>query len=246
LDIGRKDVKAIKNSGINLIGFANNHSMDYSVLGMNESLEIFKDEGIEFIGAGENTYEAWIPYSKEINGQSVGIMAATDIGVSGTSARDNMPGVNSFKYRHIEYEIEKMIKNNDFNIIYIHWGSEYTIKPDKEIQQIGRELIDMGIDVVVGSHPHVLLPIEKYNDGMIIYSMGNLVFDQKADRTTDSAIANLYLGDSNRYFEFIPIDIKNGIPHKTNNKRSVKRIFNSLTKELDKEYYEIKDNKLFI
>lgn len=246
LDVNQEDVKAIKDSGIDLIGFANNHSTDYGIQGVQESLEIFKNENIEHIGVGRNIHEAIRPYTKRIDDQNIAIMAVTDSIVKGALATNNMPGINTTRYWHSDYELERMIEKNDFNIVFIHWGTEYAINPDKEIQKLGRKLIDMGVDLVVGSHPHVLLPVEKYNDGMIVYSLGNLVFDQKNGRTTDSAIGNLYLGENEKYFEFVPIDIKNGVPYKTDNKRNIKRIFNTLTRELDKDNYEIKDEKLII
>src|SRR5699024_1968917 len=163
LDVNRQDVQAIKDSGINLIGYANNHSMSYGVQGMEESLKIFQDEEIEYIGAGKDIYEEIEPYTKEVNKEKVGIMAISDIIMKGTRATTNIPGINGTSYMHRDYELEKMIRKNDFNIVYIHWGTEYVLKPSKEIKELGRELIDMGVDLVVGSHPHVLLPVEKYN-----------------------------------------------------------------------------------
>ena len=100
--------------------------------------------------------------------------------------------------------------------------------------------------MVVGTHPHVLLPVEKYKDGMIIYSLGNLVFDQKVGRTTDSTIVSLYLDEKERCLEFVPIDIKNGIPYKTESRRKTNRIIKTLTKQLDKNSYEIEGNKLIL
>lgn len=247
LDVEEKDIEALKNSGINLIGFANNHSMDYGAIGMEESLEIFDRQKIDMIGAGGNIYDAVKPYVKEVDGKDVAIMAISDVTPRGSMARKNIAGINSTRYLHMEYELEKMINKNDFNIVYIHWGTEYTLKPDKEIQELGRKFIDMGVDLVIGAHPHVLLPIEEYKDGMIVYSMGNLVFDQKIGRTTESAIGSLYLDGDNRYLEFVPIDIKNGVPQKSNNKRVKKRTFDTLTKELNNDRYNItEDDKLII
>lgn len=246
LDLNRDDIKAVKESGINLIGFGNNHSIDYGVVGLEESIEIFNDEEIDYIGAGVNIREAVKPYSEEINGEKIGIMAVTDIPVRGGLARNNRAGIYTTQYQYLDFEIEKMVNKNDFNVVYIHWGVEYGLNPDKEIRELGRELIDMGVDLVVGSHPHVLLPVEKYNDGAIVYSLGNLVFDQNMGRTSDSAIASLYLGEDGNYLEFVPIDIINGIPNITDKKRNKKRIFNNLTKELDETDFEIKDNKLIV
>lgn len=246
LDVGVEDVQAIKDAKINLIGFANNHSMDYGVQGMEESLDIFEKIGIDIIGGGRNINEAAKPYTKSINGQSVGIMAITDVIVNRTMARNNIPGTNQTQYLHMDSNIQAMVEKNDFNIVYINWGKEYTIKPDKKIQELGRYFIDLGVDLVVGTHPHVLLPVEKYKDGMIIYSLGNLVFDQKIGRTTDSTIVNLYLDEKERCLEFVPIDIKNGIPYKTESRRKTNRIIKTLTKQLDKNSYEIEGNKLIL
>lgn len=246
LDIGVKDIQALRDANINLIGFANNHSMDYGVKGMEESLDIFEEEGIDVVGAGRNIDEAIRPYSTTIGDQTVGIMAMTDVIVNGAMARSNIPGTNQSQYLHRDFHIQNMVEANDFNIIYINWGSEYVLKPDKEIQELGRHFIDLGIDLVVGTHPRVLLPVEKYKDGIIVYSLGNLVSDQKIGRTRDSAILNLYLDGEERCLEFVAIDIRNGIPYKTQARRQISRIRRILTKQLDKDGYKIKDNRLII
>ena len=166
LDVGVEDVQAIKDAKINLIGFANNHSMDYGVQGMEESLDIFEKIGIDIIGGGRNINEAAKPYTKSINGQSVGIMAITDVIVNRTMARNNIPGTNQTQYLHMDSNIQAMVEKNDFNIVYINWGKEYTIKPDKKIQELGRYFIDLGVDLVVGLTP-CIATCRKYKDGMI-------------------------------------------------------------------------------
>lgn len=246
LDSTPEDVKAIKDSGIDLIGYANNHSMDYGVRGLEESLAVFEEEGIDYLGVGPNLEEAVKPYSEEINGQEIGIMAVSDIYTKDGLAKNNRSGMNMTSYRYSDYEVEKMVADHDFNIVYIHWGTEYALKPDKEIEELGKELIDLGVDLVVGAHPHVLLPVEHYQDGAIVYSLGNLVFDQNIGRTDESAIANLYLGEGEEYLEFIPLAIQEGIPYPTENEKITKRIFEQLTKELDEKSFEIIDNKLIV
>lgn len=66
----------------------------------------------------------------------------------------------------------------DVIVVSLHWGIEYNANPDGRQQQLGRFLIDQGVSVVAGHHPHVLQEPEWYKDGIIIYSMGNFVFDQ--------------------------------------------------------------------
>ncbi len=246
LDIGKADLRAMKKAGINLIGLANNHSMDYQVAGILKTIEILEEEELEFIGGGRGLYEAMKPYSLEVDGQRVGIMAMTDIASIGSGAKQNAPGVFVAGNQHRNYELERMVAANDFNMVYIHWGTKYGLKPDPEIKELGRELIELGIDLVVGSHPRVLLPAEKYKDGLIIYSLGSLVFDQSMGRMTDSVIANLYLGDSDRRIEFLPVTLKRGIPYQTDNRIITNRIFKVLTKGLDRELCRREDGKLFI
>lgn len=246
LDIEKADIEAMKASGIDLLGYANNHSMDYSIKGMTDSLEIFQELSMDHVGAGYNYMEAVKPYSIEKDGQTISTMAITDIVPRGSGAQKNMTGTNTTGKLQRDYEIGKMVKNSDFSIVYIHWGTEYALKPDKEIQELGRHFIDLGVDLVVGSHPHVLLPIEEYKDGMIVYSLGNLVFDQENGRTRDAAIVSLYLDEGERVLEFVPIDVRNGIPYKTENRRKTDRIIRTLTKKLDKNSYKIEDNKLVL
>ena len=102
-------------------------------------------------------------------------------------------------------------------------------------------------DIVIGSHPHVLQPVEKYKDGIIFYSMGNFVFDQGWSRTKDSMVLNYFVDkDGNLSFEMIPVRIKDGYPTVTNNKFFVNRTFNTLTKGLKDSDYEVKSDTLLL
>ena len=65
----------------------------------------------------------------------------------------------------------------------IHWGTEHTDKLEDYQKSIGHQLIDAGADSVIGAHPHVVQGIEKYNDKLIFYSLGNFIFNQNIERT---------------------------------------------------------------
>lgn len=67
---------------------------------------------------------------------------------------------------------------SDVQIVYIHWGDEYTLKHNSTQEKLAHELIDMGIDAIVGHHPHVIQDIEIYKNVPIFYSLGNFIFDQ--------------------------------------------------------------------
>ena len=78
-------------------------------------------------------------------------------------------------------------------IASFHWGDEYSLVPAERQVALARAAVDAGASVVLGHHPHVLQPVEVYRNGVIFYSLGNLVFDQRRAHTTDSLIALLSL-----------------------------------------------------
>jgi poly-gamma-glutamate synthesis protein (capsule biosynthesis protein) len=71
----------------------------------------------------------------------------------------------------------------DLIIVCPHWGVEYALKPTPDQVELAHQMIDAGADLVVGSHPHVVQPLETYHDRWIAYSLGNFVFDQKDPAT---------------------------------------------------------------
>lgn len=161
--------------GFNVLSLANNHIMDYGQEGLNETLEVLAKHDIKTIGAGKNLLEARKPAIFRINGVNVGILAYCDTYIAGK----RRPGVAPTKY--IEQDIKNLKDNADFIIVSIHQGmdvSEYPLK--SEIEQMHR-IIDWGANIILRHHPHVVQGVEEYNHGIILYSLGNFVFDYTID-----------------------------------------------------------------
>jgi poly-gamma-glutamate synthesis protein (capsule biosynthesis protein) len=106
-------------------------------------------------------------------------------------------------------DVNKLRPEVDCLIVSVHWGVEYEPRPDARQRQLGRLLIDNGVDVVAGHHPHVLQEPEWYEDGVIIYSMGNFVFDQHTrPATRKSRLYEVTLTPEGvGGVKFLPIDI---------------------------------------
>lgn len=241
------NVKAIKDAGIDLLALANNHIADYGRVGMVDGMEILDNNQMNYVGLGMNKIESQKMFTKEIAGKTIGIQNITDVVTPGTSASSSLPGAFTTRQLNHMNALEKNFNKADFNIVFVHWGTEYTINPDNEIEEMGHQLIDAGADLVIGSHPHVVHPVEKYNGGTIAYSMGNAVFDQVVSRTNKSAIGSLYIRpDGTQLLEFVPIYINEGRPEKTTHKSYVNETFNTLTKDLGDDDYYIENNKLYI
>lgn len=246
LDIAKRDVEALANAvGRDrlLLGCANNHVADFGVPGMKEQINTLNTMNINYSGLGENQDEAMEPYTLDLNGTKSSVTVITDRIPNRYSKGTNIPSVNKASADMADMKMQETFGENELNIVYIHWGDGYSLVPGEDIEKLGRHYIDLGADLVVGSHQHVLQPIEKYKDGLIIYGLGNCVFDQKIGRTTEGAIANYY-HDDNSFVEIVPIQLNEGIPYIVETKNKQDKIFDRLTKRLNPSDYTIVDGKL--
>ena len=80
-------------------------------------------------------------------------------------------------------EIQKVKKECDYLVVYVHWGIERNTQPEAYQREMGHQYIDAGADLVVGSHPHVLQGIELYHGKWILYRLGNFVFGSSIPET---------------------------------------------------------------
>lgn len=94
----------------------------------------------------------------------------------------------------IEDEIKKL-RNCDFKIAYVHWGYEFINKPNIEQRQMAHWLVDIGIDIVIGMHPHVAQGSEIYKNKHIFYSLGNSVFNMSWEPTKYGLLVNVDLSE---------------------------------------------------
>ena len=242
-----KTANVLKENGFTLVSLANNHLADFKAKGVVNTLDTLDKVGLKHVGAGRNLTEAAEYDIQEINGVKIATIAVSDIIPKDFAARDSKAGILTTKTLKYYQAVKDASEKADLGIANIHWGVEYGMTETEAQQQLARNLINWGVDVVIGSHPHVLQPVEKYGDGIIFYSMGNFVFDQGWSRTKDSMVLNYYVDeDGNCSFEITPIRIKDGYPEVTNNAFFKKRTYRTLTKNLKDSDYEVKSNTLLM
>ena len=191
--------------GFDLLLTANNHCYDYGTAGMLRTLEVVKAAGADTLGthakAGEQTY-----LIRDLNGIKVGMLNYTygDIGedpdrpfINGLKTDSAAAGLtNVFAYSKLELfytEVENQISamraaGAEVIMLYIHWGEEYTTNVNRYQKQIAQKMCDLGVDVIAGSHPHVVQTMELLTSGVnpshqtvVLYSMGNFLSNQRAD-----------------------------------------------------------------
>lgn len=150
--------------GFGLVSLGNNHMLDYGRDGVEETKQLLDTAGISYIG--DPLREASDIVVKEINGLKLAFIAYNDF--VGQDPKDVEEAVR----------VARVYQDADHIIVMAHWGEEYLSEPPERVRVIGHAFIDAGASLVIGTHPHVVQPLEDYNGGRIYYSLGNFAFDQ--------------------------------------------------------------------
>ncbi|HHV29900.1 CapA family protein [Acetivibrio mesophilus] len=258
----KNDVEAIeglKFAGFNLMNLANNHILDYYERGLFDTMEILDKNGIKYAGAGKNIEEAKKPAIMEVKGMKVGMLAYTDMAevvYKGNpnykfAAGQDKPGVapRPLKFDDsIKKDIEQVRDEVDILIVSLHWGVEESFEVLPEQREFAYSLLDNGVDVILGHHPHQFQGIEIYNGKPIIYSMGNFIFDQNDPENQESFIITMdYKGNKLVGLEAIPVRTIGKIqvvPQKGNEAKPILEREKNLCNKLDTSCF-IKDDKLY-
>lgn len=189
-------------AGFDVVSLANNHTLDYHIEGMYETMRLLREFGIDWVGAGANIQEARKPLIREIGGVKLGFLSYTEMWFVHArepiswQATDEEPGVAPAELELIVEDVENLRDLVDVVIVSVHWGKEYVHEPTNEQRALARAAVDAGADLVLGHHPHVLQGIEFYNGGVIAYSLGNFVFDLPLARTWETMLLEFTLAPS--------------------------------------------------
>lgn len=165
-------------SGIDIVNLANNHILDYGLIGMLDTFEHVDQAGVKRVGAGNNAEEAFAPVIVEKNGVKIAFFGFSQvIPELWWKADRNHPGVaETYDYTRPVKAIESVRAEVDLVVVLAHWGEERTDIPNDKQTEMAHRYIDAGADLVVGGHPHVLQSIEHYKNKWIAYSLGNFIF----------------------------------------------------------------------
>lgn len=198
-------VDALKDAGFDMLLTANNHCYDTSEYGFLRTVRTVKSKGLTPLGTRENAADP--AYSvQDINGIKIGMVCYSYEGQP-----DNpTPGVvymnqnalsatcssliNAFVptnlepfYQEVRQVLTQMKQNGaEATVMFIHWGDEYQTSPNAVQQEIAQQLCDIGFDVIVGGHPHVIQPVQLLSSRtqpehktVCVYSTGNAVSNQR-------------------------------------------------------------------
>lgn len=164
-----------------VVSLANNHSGDYGKDAFAEELSLLKQGGVASFGGGANAREAHAPLVIEKKGLKIAFLGYDEIELRSYEAGQATPGVAWSDDDAVVRDVQAAKRQADLVVVFPHWGLEYHTQPSDRQKQLARTMIDAGADLVVGSHPHVTEGAEYYKGKLIVYSLGNFVFDDFLD-----------------------------------------------------------------
>ena len=191
----------LKDIGVDVLSTAGNHALDKGFNGLSRTIDVLNDADISHLGTYKSKEEQDKTLIKYVKGIKIAFVNFT-YGTNGIPIPSDKPYcVNLIDENLMKEQIDRA-KEEEPNIIIacMHWGTEYKTTPSSTQEQLADFLFKNGVDIILGTHPHVLEPMEKRTvtlddgstkDGFVIYSLGNFIADQNAEYTRDSIILNI-------------------------------------------------------
>lgn len=198
-------VDAVKGSGFDMLLTANNHSYDTRLKGMLRTLDVVDEKGLDRLGVvKDDTEKRYV--IKNVNGINIGMLCYTyetdsdkdEVALNYIPLNEEAEGlVNTFNvneldtfYEKLEAQLKEMENEGaDVTVLFIHWGEEYHTKETKSQSTMAQKICNLGVDVIIGGHPHVVEPVDlltsETDSGhktFCIYSLGNAVSNQRRER----------------------------------------------------------------
>lgn len=177
-------VPALRGGGMSVVSVANNHIGDWGLESYVDTLGRLTENEILYTGGGLNEEVAERPVVIEKYGIKIGYLGFSDVGPDWMEARANKAGILLASNPRYDEIIEEASKQVDFLVVSIHFGEEYQPIHSERQEYLAHRAIDAGAKIVAGHHPHVIEETEVYGNGYIIYSLGNLIFDQNFSQNT--------------------------------------------------------------
>jgi poly-gamma-glutamate capsule biosynthesis protein CapA/YwtB (metallophosphatase superfamily) len=209
---------ALRAGGVKVATMANNHGMDYGVVGLQDSMTAAAATNFPLIGIGADAAAAYAPYRVTVHGQRIAIVGATQVLdenlISAWTAGDGKPGLASAKDvpRLIE-AVREARRDADTVVVDLHWGTEQVNCPTPAQRELAPQLIAAGADAVVGSHAHVLLGAGYLDGAYVDYGLGNFVFYASGGPGAQSGVLTLTVrGRAVTDANWTPAMIAAGVP----------------------------------
>jgi poly-gamma-glutamate capsule biosynthesis protein CapA/YwtB (metallophosphatase superfamily) len=202
-------VSALDWAGFDVLSLANNHVLDFGKPSLVETIEALRSRGVEYVGAGLSYEEAHSPLTLEVKGKRIAFLAYAAARWKGSDEVPTGEWIAFADPATIREDVARAKEQADLVIVIMHLGTEYQQYPDEEQLAVSQAAVEGGACLVIGHHPHVVQGTEEYGGGLIVYSLGNFVFDiDVVEGAREGAVLRVFLGDGGvEAAEMIPVRI---------------------------------------
>lgn len=169
-----KCADALKKLGITDVALSNNHTFDYGVRGLRDTVDALTRAGLPYTGIGENDTDSRKPYILRQDGKRIGIINVCEHEY--TYALPDRMGANPFDPFLTMHDIRALRPQVELLVVLYHGGKEYCRYPSPRLRALCREMVECGADAVITQHSHCIGCYEEYNGAHIVYGQGNLHF----------------------------------------------------------------------
>lgn len=207
-----KYCRVLLNGGVDIVNIANNHTLDYGIQGMEDTIHYLDSVGVKHVGGGRNIAEAREPVILEVKGKKIGFLGY--FGDGWYNATEKRVGTAPRREDSVIEDVRRLKQETDFVVVNFHWGEERQHYPNEQQKQLAHKTIDAGADLVVGHHPHVLQGIERYGHGFIAYSLGNFIFGGNSRREYDTAVLQVRIAQDHVTPTLVPIHVSSWQPYR--------------------------------
>lgn len=196
----------LKEKHFSILNVANNHSLQHGIEAFDNTVSNLIDKKISVLGLKSHNSYTTSPVIKIIKGKKIGLLGYSSV------SDVYIPDQNKYSNASIEKicrDVKLLSDDVDFIIVSSHYGVEALDEPREEDIHFARKVIDAGANLFLGHHSHVFQRVERYNRGVIAYSLGNFVFDLPWDkRFIYSSIVDFYIDKDNSInFKCLPVKI---------------------------------------
>ncbi|MBN2054561.1 CapA family protein [bacterium] len=222
-------VAGITENGTALVNLANNHALDYSLQGLSQTLQVLanplayspfaRNYAVDVVGADLDQYRAERPATLSRNGMRLAVYGMNSVlgkpdnqqpFLDAGHDKDGTLLLDQYNVRRCQAMANDM---GDIQVAMFHSGNEYMTDPSSYCLEQSRLAISLGADLVIAGHPHINQALELRDGGLIAYSMGNFIFDQKYSITKDSFMLESKLDrDGFQAASVLPIFIEEYVP----------------------------------
>ncbi len=202
-------------AGIDGVTLGNNHALDFGAAALEQTLDELDARGIARVGAGRTEQEAYEPLIVDVGDWTIGIVSFSrvpcDWSASGENVRPQIAWACPPFQDQADATVLRAIEQSDVTIVAVHGGEEGVLCPSDFMVELEEHWAELGADVVIDGHPHVLQGLTTYGETLVAHSTGNFAFPPARGISANSAIIEVLVSEGGVELRIVPVRADGGV-----------------------------------